>query len=203
MATKKQIQNIKTNFERTVQGLTTISQEFIYEQNKGTVRGGEVYSIYYTLDKKEIYLTGTLDSLNTKIIERLKNKTLYGRYSEIKELDRIPYPVPTPAKPSKSDYEIGEITRYFTRVANNTSALIFEISLDDFEIKNSLYKYTSFTWKISGLKSEVVRENSQTIRRLEKDYSGIGKILNSTNLWAPPKNSTDDVKNKLKRRKIN
>ena len=203
MATKKQIQNIKTNFERTVQGLTTISQEFIYEQNKGTVRSGEVYSIYYTLDKKEIYLTGTLDSLNTKIIERLKNKTLYGRYSEIKELDRIPYPVPTPAKPSKSDYEIGEITRYFTRVANNTSALIFEISLDDFEIKNSLYKYNSITWKISGLKGDVVRENSQTIRRLEKDYSGIGKILNSTNLWAPPKNSTDDVKNKLKRRKIN
>ena len=124
-------------------------------------------------------------------------------YSEIKELDRIPYPTPTPAKPSKSDYEIGEITRYFTRVANNTSALIFEISLDDFEIKNSLYKYNSITWKISGLKGDVVRENSQTIRRLEKDYSGIGKILNSTNLWAPPKNSTDDVKNKLKRRKIN
>ena len=201
MATKKQIQNIKSNFERTVQGLNTKPQEFIYEQNKGTVRGGEVYSIYYTLDKKEIYLTGTINTLNPKIMERLKNKTLYGKYSEIKELDRIPYPTPTPAKPSKSDYEIGEITRYFTRVANNTSNLIFEISQDDFETQNSLYKYTTFTWKISGLKSEVVRENSLTINSLEKNYSGIGKILNPTHLWSPPKNSKDDLENKLKRRK--
>jgi len=201
MPNRQDIQNIKTNFERTIQGLETKPQEFIYEQNKGTVRSGEVYSIYYSFTKGEFYLTGTIDSSNSKIIERLKNKTLYGRYSDIKLLDRIPYPVPTPKKPSKSDYEIGEITLYFTRVGNDITKPIFEISEDDFSTQNSLYKYTSFTWKISGLKNEVIRENSQTINGLEKDYPGIGKILNSTQLWAPPKNSKDDLENKLKRRK--
>ena len=35
--TKQQIQNIKTNVERTVEGLRTKPQEFTYEQTKGIV----------------------------------------------------------------------------------------------------------------------------------------------------------------------
>ena len=47
MANKQKIQNIKINIERTIQGLLTKPQEFIYEQTRGFVRPDMVYSIYY------------------------------------------------------------------------------------------------------------------------------------------------------------
>ena len=130
MATdKKQIQNIKTNIERTIQGLTTASREFTYKESGGFVRNKMTYSIYYTLTKDEVYLTGTTDSTNSQIIEKVNDKTMFSRYKELATVTRTPYPKTTPSKPSDSDYRIGEITRYFTQVANDKSKPIFEISL--------------------------------------------------------------------------
>ena len=77
MVNKQQIQNIKTNVERTVQGLRTKLQEFTYEETKGFVKPNTLYSIYYGLNKRETNLTGVQDSSNSKIINRVKNKTLY------------------------------------------------------------------------------------------------------------------------------
>ena len=45
MATKNEIQNIKTNVERTIQGLRVKPQEFTYEQTGGFVKSDTVYSI--------------------------------------------------------------------------------------------------------------------------------------------------------------
>jgi len=71
MATdKKQIQNIKTNIERTIQGLTTAPREFTYRESGGFVRNNMTYSIYYTLSKDEIYLTGL-----TKLLGSTFHKT--------------------------------------------------------------------------------------------------------------------------------
>ncbi len=151
MLNKKQIQNIKTNIERTIQGLRTKPQEFIYDKTKGFVRPGMVYSVYYTLSKKEVYLTGIKDTSNSKVIKKVNNKN--------------------------SD--------------------IFEISKDDFEDQNNLYKYTSFRWRISGKREEVIRDNRRTIRIQEIDYPGISKILSPLQLWKPPKNSTESLQKKL------
>ena len=189
--------NIKTNIERTIQGLRTKPQEFIYEQTGGFVKPNTVYSIYYTLGKDEIYLTGVSTTSTSKKINRVKNKTMYSNYSAIKTLGRQLYPKSTSTKPTDSDYRIGEITRYFTRMANDISKPILEISKEDFSTKNSLYKYTSFQWRISGTKEEVSRDNRRTIRRLEKDYTGISNILFPLQLWKPPLNSSDDIEKKL------
>ena len=54
MSNKKQIRKIKTNIERTIQGLRTKPQEFIYEETGGFVRPELLYSVYYTLNKKEV-----------------------------------------------------------------------------------------------------------------------------------------------------
>ena len=62
MATKQEIQIIKTNNERNIQGLRTKPQEFIYELTRGFVKSNMLYSIYYTFDKDEIYLTGVTQS---------------------------------------------------------------------------------------------------------------------------------------------
>ena len=197
MVDKQQIQGIKTNIERSIQGLRTKLQEFTYEQTGGFVRPNKLYSIYYTLGKDEIYLTGIKDTSNSKIIKRVKNNTLFKEYIDLKTSNRESYPNTTPIKPSKSDYRIGEITRYYAQIGNDTSKPIFEISAEDFGNQSNLYRYTEFQWRLSGLKEEVMRTNQITINVLEEKYSGINKILFPLQLWRAPKNSSDDVENKL------
>ena len=197
MANKQQIQNIKTNIERTVQGLRTKPQEFIYDKTKGFVRPDMVYSVYYTLSKKEVYLTGITDTSNSKIIKRVNNKTMFSKYVGLKTPTRQKYPEVTPANPSKSDYRIGRIKRYFTQKANDRSADIFEVSKKDFNSQNNLYRYTSFQWRISGKREEVIRDNGATMIGQEKDYSGISRLLFPLQLWIPPKDSPEDLQKKL------
>ena len=158
MATKHQIQDIKINIERTIQGLHTKSQEFRYQQTGGFVQPNTTYSIYYTLSKREVYLTGISSTTNSKILEMVKNKTSFQKYRDIKFPSRTDYPVSSKSKPTDADYRIGEITRYFTQIGNDPTQPVFEISKDAFEKQNSLYKYTSFTWKISGKRDKVIRE---------------------------------------------
>ena len=197
MATKNEIQNIKTNVERTIQGLRVKPQEFTYEQTGGFVKSDTVYSIYYTLSKDEVYLTGISSTSNSKIIDKVENPTSFKRYRDLTFPTRTGYPVPSKAKPTDADYRIGEITRYFTQVGNDTTQPTFEVSKDDFENKNSLYKYTSFTWKISGKRDEVIRENQRTIDGLSVGYTNINQAVFPLQLWKPPKDSSDDLQKKL------
>ena len=197
MPNKKQIRKIKTNIERTIQGLRTKPQEFIYEQTKGFVRPDAVYSVYYTLNKKEMYLTGITDTSNSKVIKRVDSRTMFSIYSDLKSFTRQKYPEIIQANPSESDYRIGKIKRYFTQKANDRNADIFEVSKDDFSSKNNLYRYTSFQWRISGKKEEVIRDNRKTMRGQEKDYPGISRLLFPLQLWIPPKNSLESLEKKL------
>ena len=197
MATKQRIQNIKTNIERTVQGLRTKPQEFIYEETGGYVKPNTMYSVYYTLNKQEIYLTGVTDSSNSKVIKRILNNTLFSTYVDIANTERQDYPKQTPVNPSESDYRIGTITRYFTKKTNEVNAKVFEITEDDFNNQNNLYDYTSFEWIISGKKLEVNRDNSTTLREIQSEFPNITKTVFPLQLWIPPKNSPDDVQKKL------
>ena len=197
MATKQRIQNIKTNIERTVQGLRTKPQEFIYEETGGYVKPNTMYSVYYTLNKQEIYLTGVTDSSNSKVIKRILNNTLFSTYVDIANTERQDYPKQTPVNPSESDYRIGTITRYFTKKTNEVNAKVFEITEDDFNNQNNLYDYVSFEWRISGKKLEVNRDNSATLREIQSEFPNIIKTVFPLQLWIPPKNSPDDVQKKL------
>ena len=150
-----------------------------------------------------MYLTGITDTSNSKIIKRVNNKTMFSKYSSLKSLTRQKYPEVTPANPSKSDYRIGRIKRYFTQKANDRNADIFEVSKKDFNNQNNLYRYTSFQWRISGKREEVIRDNQSTMGRLEKDYPGISRLLFPLQLWIPPKNSLDSLQKKLSLLKFN
>ena len=201
MNIKKQIQNIKKNIERTVQGLETKPQEFRYKRTGGFVKPNQIYSVYYTTNKKEKYLTGVLETSNSKIIEKVGQKSILNRYAEVKPTSRQPYPKTTPANPTESDYMIGVITRYFARVGNDTNKPLFEVSAEDFNTPNNLYIYFQFEWVISGVKDAVNRENSDTISNLQINYPNINQVLFPLQLWKPAKNSPDDVENKLERLK--
>lgn len=200
MATKQQIQNIKTDIERTIQGLRTKPQEFRYDEG-GFVKPNTLYSVYYTLNKQEIYLTGIQNTTNSRLIIKEIPDTLFSEYSNIEVSRRQDYPRQSTFKPTDSDYEIGEVTRYFTQKANDTTQPIFEINKETFNNKNSLFKYTDFTWIISGLKSDVERENLITMRFLEADYPGISRVLFPLQYWTPSKDSKEDLENKLSRLK--
>ena len=201
MSDVKQIREIKNNSERSIQGLLSKSNEFRYRDNNGPVKTGVLYSIYYTFNKSELYFTGVKETTNSREIVRIKNKTLYGKYSEIQTLTRDNYPQPQLASPTKADYRIGSIQRYFTQSANDSDKPVFEISKNDYDSQNSLFKYTQVRWVISGIKSEVERLNEDTLESLEQQYKGIRKTIFPLQLWKPSQDSIDDLKNKLKRLK--
>jgi len=197
VADKQEIQQIKKDIERTIQGLSTKSKEFTFEQTGGFVREDTIYSIYFTLNKEKIYLTGIMSSNNSKIIEKVDEDSLFVKYSNLKSTIRIPYPNTTPVKPSESDYRIGNIRRYFAQSANDSTKPIFEISEQDFNNKNNLFKYIDIRWVISGLQNEVKRDNQVTLNFLEKQFKGISKQISPLQLFRPKKNSGEDTRKKL------
>ena len=194
---KQFIQTIKTNFERTIQGLKTKKDEFIFQNSQSTVREGTFYSIYYTLNKQKIYLTGLKSTSSSRLIEKINEDDLFVRYTNQKTIDRTPYPKITPAQPNESDYNIGEIRRYFAQSAVDTTKPIFEVSRFDFNRKNVLFKYVDFTWKISGTKEEVTHENKKTLVTLENEIKNISKVLPPLQLFRPKKNTGEDTRKKL------
>jgi hypothetical protein len=197
MSSREQIRNIKQNIERTTQGLFTKLQEFRYVETGGFVKPNTLYSIYNTLDKDEKYLTGLKDSTNSKLILKVKDKSSFLRYKELKFPSRENYPVETRPEITDSDYRIGSITRYFTQQTNDPTKPPFEITQDDFENQNSLYKYTSFNWKLDGTREEVIRDNQNTINDLIVDYPNIDKSLFPLQFYRAPQNSPDDLEKKL------
>ena len=201
MANKQQIQAIKENNERTIQGLRTGFREFTYDETGGYVKPDKLYSVYYTLTKKQVYLTGTEGTYNSKIINKVVENDLFARYSKIKTSTRQDYPGVTPAVPTDTDYKNGSITRYFTQIGNDKTKPVFEVSIKDYNNKNSLYKYTQINWRITGKKQEVERDNQLTINSLLKEYPTITKTLTTLQFWIQSKDSRDTIENKLKRLK--
>ena len=197
MADNKRIRNIKSNYERVIQGLITGFKQFYYVNTGGYVKPDTTYSIYYMPSKKVIYLTGTLSSSNSRQIKSLSKPTLFEEYSKLTSLTKDVYPRPIIPQPSKSDYSVGTMTRYIAVKANIPTDKIIEISEDDFNSKNSLFKYSSFIWKVSGMKTDVSIENTKTINGLIKEYFNITDLLFPLQYWKPPEASVDDVQKKL------
>ena len=197
MADNKRIRNIKSNYERVIQGLITGLKQFYYVDTGVYVKPDTTYSVYYTPSKKSIYLTGTISNSNSREIKSLSKPTLFEEYSKLTSLTKDVYPRPIIPQPSKSDYSVGTMTRYIAVKANNPTDKIIEISEDDFNSKNSLFKYTSFMWRVSGKKTDVSIENKKTITRLVKEYSNITDLLFPLQYWKPSDNTSDSVEKKL------
>ena len=197
---EKKFNNIKNNFERTIQGLVTLPNEFVYTDLGGKVKSNIVYSIYYTSDINETYLTGLKSDLKSREIQKINRNefTSFKNYKLLKNPTPSSYPKHYKKTPTDSDYKIGSIGRLFIRKANDIKAEIFEISENDPGYGNSLYLTTSFTWIISGLKEDVISENEGTMREQEKTLPGISKLLTPLEYWKPKKGSKDDTVKKLK-----
>ena len=190
------LQYVKLNLERTVQGLITKKSEFIYTDTESTVPIDKTYSIYYLMDKRELYFTNLITTKYVRKIIRL-SPSIYSQYTAIKSIERGVYPSAITPNITDKDYTAGSITRYFAQKMNVENLLVFEISESDFNQTLKLYNKTSIDWVISGIKETVIRHNTRVIKSEERRYKGISKILYPLQYWKPSKGSYTAVEKKL------
>ena len=192
-----------TDFKSSVVGITQ-PNEFKYTHG-GSVRPELEYHIHYTNTKREVFMTGGSHSTSSKIIEKIDgSNSLFSTYTKIKNVVKNEYPKKYNPIPSEGDYGGGSLNRYFTQKANNLNGELFEISKEDFDNKNTLFRYVKISWRLTGKKSEVIRDNTRTINTFSttRGNEELRKILSPSQLWKAPKGSIDDVTSKLSRRKI-
>ena len=186
-----------TDFKRSFAGVTQVG-EFVYDEHESSVQPGLNYHVHYTNSKKEVFMLGGSHSPSSKIIKKVGGvKSLFTKYSDLTSNSKDKYPEGIIPIPKDSDYRIGSFTRYFTQLANDPTADIFEISEEDNDQQNNLFRYINFKWRISGTKSEVTRDNQKTMNNINSDFVGIIRKLFPLQLWKPPKNSPDSLQKKL------
>ena len=186
----------KLNLERTIQNLKSKKFEFIYEDTETFVPENKTYSIYYLLDKRELYFTNIITSKYVRKIIRLF-PSVYSQYTNIKNIDRENYPSNNTPDITEDDYNTGIIRRYFIQKANDKNALVYEISESDFNKNLTLYNKTSFNWVISGIKEDARSQNRITIRNTERNFKGINKILFPLQYWRSSKDTPVTLEKKL------
>ena len=192
-----------TEFKVNFAGVTKPG-EFEYTHG-GRVTPGLDYHIHYTNDKEEVYMTRSAHTSDSRIIKKIDGvKTIFAQYSNVKSSFREEYPKKALANPTEADYRIGKITRYITQKVNNIEDVLFEISEEDFNNQNNLFRYIEIDWRISGKKLEVIRDNTRTINFSSRTLGNkqLRKILYPLQFWKPPLDSLDSVLQKLSRRKI-
>ena len=191
-------EQIIENTERLIGNNTTNLREFRYYDTEGFVQPNQEYTIYYTNDKRKVYLTGLpSDTGNRRRIEKVNETDFYVRYQGLANLKRESYPKPSKNLPSPNDYDVGEIARFFCKKANDKQSSIFEISEDDFNNQTPLYLYYDIRWTITGKKNDVRNLNLGRLRSLRKRLPEITSYLNPLEYWRPQTNSLDDVEKKL------
>ena len=202
---KEEMLRVHRNSERILifAGVTK-PNEFEYTHG-GAVKPNVEYHIHYTVNKKEVYMTGATHTASSKIIKKINgDKTMYKKYTELVNNPREIYPEKNIPYPSDNDYKSGTIQRYFAQKANNLNGELFEISKDDFDRQGILFRYIKIEWRISGKKSEVIRVNSRIINFISRTRGNelLRKKLFPLQFWKPPKDSPEELQEKLDRRKI-
>ena len=192
-----------TDFKTNFAGITQ-PNEFKYLHG-GSVRPGLEYHIHYTNDKREVFMTGGIHNSSSKIIEKADgSSSLFSTYTKMKRNIKQDYPNKYNPILTEGDYGIGTMNRYFAQKANNLNGELFEVSKEDFKNQNSLFRYLQITWRTSGRRQEVIRDNQRTIDAISRIRGNeqLRKILFPLQFWIPPKGSVEDIQEKLSRRKI-
>ena len=68
------LQYVKSNLERTLQGLITKKSQFIYADNESRVPENKTYSVYYLTDKNKLYFTNLITSKYVRQLFKVKGR---------------------------------------------------------------------------------------------------------------------------------
>ncbi len=133
----KTLEQIKNRVSRTITGNITKVNEFKYD-NGLWVRSDIPYTIYYTTDKEEYFVSKTLVE---RIIINVKNKSMFTMYKEATTgpVKSTKFVRPYKPKITKKNKTAGYLYRYFARQANNENAPIIEINDSTFSNKTPFY----------------------------------------------------------------
>jgi len=164
----KTINEIKEKLNMKLTGFTTSTNEFTYE-NGTWVRPDISYSIYYTKDKEEHYISETV--IPEKMI-RVKGISAFAQYSESKNgnMESTKFVNSYMPKVKKPDIKRGYMIRYFVQPKNQPHVDLTEINKSGFNGDLTYYKKRKINWKIVGAKNTVIGENKRALKYLNKQY---------------------------------
>ena len=191
------LQYVKSNLERTLQGLITKKSQFIYADNESRVPENKTYSAYYLTDKNKLYFTNLITSKYVRQLFKVKDFDLYEQYSMISTADREIYPNAIKSKINNKDYNRGFINRFFIQKANDENGPVLEISESDYNKKLNMYNKIGVIWKLSGDKDTVADINSNTILSIQRMYGLQGLNIFPLQYWRPSKDTPVTLEKKL------
>ena len=167
-----------------------------------TSQGKEYVGDYFKTSKGE-YFTGKspsnppnnpiyeVTSINLK--DEKENTTPKSYY--IKDGKRVAPaplpPTPSPTLPTKGDYEVGQMTRYFVKKGNES--IFVEIQKSEYEkfeqgnpsVQHQLYIPFKLNWIISGKKKEVetLNKNITFLKQGQNKLFGLVKFIKNYTLY--------------------
>lgn len=92
---------------------------------------------------------------NQHIHRMINNEKLVKEYGDSNIISFGAYPTEYRPKPEKRDYDLGFITRYFSKKVNENRIIEVDPAFAE-SINKSLYATVNLHWKISGSKDKVI-----------------------------------------------
>ena len=170
------------NIEHWKVGLITKKYEFLYA-DFFPVREGVSYSIFYTKDKEELFLTENRWQVMIKN-HPIKDRTMFGEYrSSNASLVRELYLKPYKLELNKTQKEDASVTRAFARQTNIKDGCIFEINPKLLGNKLTFYKTVRIEWRLNGSKDEILLRNTEELKKADRIINGISDMLDPLELY--------------------
>jgi len=159
----------------------TRENEFKYD-NDSWVRVDTPYTIYYTNDMEEFYIS---DSAIPRSIYRFKGKTPFSRYKEAASdaLESTKFATPYEPSVTKKNKKAGVMYRYFVRQANNKFAPIIEIKDSAYSSSMPYYSKLKIKWLIVGEKSVVSEHNYFALQEVQEFFNSERFNLDILKYW--------------------
>jgi hypothetical protein len=193
-----QIINNSTEKKITDAGITK-KFEFI-DKNSNSIPEGIPYHIHITTDKKYWYMTSSDHEGDSILIFKVKGDIPdYVKYKNLVGSERQEYLTEQRSIPNDLDYKSGYIRLFFARQANAEDEKVFEISEHDFRKDTPFYSKVSLQLKIFGERNEVEMFNLRRMNVANSRLRGLEYVVQPLQYFRPIKETTDDVKERLKR----
>tara|TARA_Y100001963_G_scaffold157900_1_gene255628 strand:- start:29 stop:655 length:627 start_codon:yes stop_codon:yes gene_type:complete len=173
---KIEINFMRKIYERVIGPALAKSHEFRYVDGFPVKKDKPIWLIYLKTDKIEMFV----DEDEVPVFPRNpKNQTLFKKYKRAKKglLKREIYLKSFTPVITNSIRKKGEFPRGFATYVLDSDKSIFEIHPDHAESAN-FYKTVLITWKISGMKEDVKKQNQKQLELADETLEGMRFLLN-------------------------
>jgi len=171
------VEGILNNIERFRSGYTTKRWEFTYA-DKSPVRKGIPYSIFYTKNKEEFYIS--IRNNAKEIIKKFypTDNSMFKAYKDSKlSIKRESYLKPYQIVLTKKIKKQKTLTRYFAKYMYDRYDRIFEIKVQDFARKTAFYSKVAVDWQLQGSKDDILLKNTEALKEAENTLRGMANLL--------------------------